>query len=328
MSQFWGSVQNERPAISTRRILNTTMQRVLLLAACGGILLGQIAPVRPLSVAPGAEGDIVLRISSPRGGDVIDILTGNPAVRVSVLLPDNRVLTKNNADNLDFVWESASAQDLPEQYTGLDKWMLRGTGQHSIIFLPERLRGGDFRFRIDARGVAGVTEASARHISLRDYSMGALRMLPNVRISGSVQLPARSKEGRLEFVLSHAERAAGAEAPELDIVVTDPRVRVSLQYPDGTVVSRQTAETQGIDWQQVMGWPPTSVPGEDPYGLGVLIMTAMMLPIDGTHHVIRFSNGIPQDGVYRIHLDAADSKTHSKARAMFLPAETIAEMLR
>jgi hypothetical protein len=129
-------------------------------------------------------------------------------------------------------------------------------------------------------------------------------------------------------VLSKAPRAAGAEAPELDIVVTDPRVHVSLQYPDGTIVSRQTAETQGIDWQPVIGWPPTSVPGEDPYGFGVQFMTAMMLPIDGTHHVIRFSNGIPQDGLYRIHLDAADTNTHSKARAMFLPPEAVAEMLR
>jgi hypothetical protein len=172
------------------------MQRILLLVAYGGIVLGQMAPVGRLNVAPGADGDIVLKISSPRGGDVIDILTSNPAVRVSVLLPDNRTLAKNNADNLDFAWESASEQDLPEQYTGLNRWMLRGTGQHAIIFLPERLRRGAFRLRIDARGVAGVTKASARYISLRDFAMSALRMLPNVRIRASVQVPGEVQGGK------------------------------------------------------------------------------------------------------------------------------------
>jgi hypothetical protein len=71
-----------------------------------------------------------------------------------------------------------------------------------------------------------------------------------------------------------------------------------------------------------------SVSGEDPFGFGVLIMMAMMLPLEGTHHVITFGNGIPQDGVYRMRIDAIDSKRLSQARAMFLPPEAIAEMLR
>jgi hypothetical protein len=303
------------------------MKHILLLAALGGTLLAQTASVKRMNVAPGTQGEILLMVSAPHAADMIDLLGSNPAIRLSVLLPDGRRLTANNADEMGFVWETASDQDLPDQYWALYPSMLHGAGQHTVIALPEKLKSGIFRIRIDARGVRGVTRVSATHIVFRDSYITALRRLPGVQISDSVGLRARSTDGRREFVLRRAARPEDAEAPEMDVVVTDPQVRVSLQYPDGTVVTRATAKARGLDWQ-VTGWPPTSVPGEDPLGLGVLFMAAMMLPLEGTHHVITFGNGIPQDGVYRIHLDAADSKRLSQARAMFLPSEAIAEMFK
>jgi hypothetical protein len=299
------------------------MKKIPILAAFGAALFGTVLFGTVLWGQTALAQSIPIAIPSPRGFDLIDILSAKPLNGLSILLPDGRTLTPENAEDLGFRWETVSDEEIPAPSDDLSNLMLPGAGQHTVIVLPAKLKGGDFEIRIDPQG-AETEIPAVRHVAVRDAFIKIFLRLPGIQISNLVQVAPLVKNEELKFELQAAKAGNDEALSVFDVVVTDPDVRVSLVCPDGSVVTEQTAG-MGFGVEKLIGWP-AEYSGEDEFGFGVAFLTLFMLPMDGVHHMIFFADGIPQEGIYRVVLDAAGASQASEARAMFLPSEALKAM--
>lgn len=282
----------------------------LVLLAFASVLLAQTRPEKQITVAPGAKGEIVLHFASPRLGHVIDILVSDPAVHITLVLPDGQELTAQNAKQLQYTWDTEPGDSDAKDF------LLNGAGQHVIIGLKKASPGGDYRIRVDAQGVRTETRVAVARIDPAEVIMATQRTIPGAKITKPVKLPAGSTSGQLALTLS---QSAGDSI--LDVAVTNPGVKVSLQLPDGTLVTQATAKAHGIEWTPAK-WPPEDEGGDD-YGFGLMFMMAMMLPVEGDHQLISFPGTALQSGQHLLRFDAAASRQESEARAMFLPMKGV-----
>jgi hypothetical protein len=283
------------------------MRLALTLAALSGLTMGQPRATSQITVAPGSQGEVLLRIAPPRQGDLIDILASDAAVRLTILLPDGRELTAENAESMGFSWTTDDASE----FEGFPKIFLAGAGQHTNVGSPEGLPVGELRIRVDAQGLVKTAHVAAVRVTIKEWVMASLRATPGVKIVESVELPARSTQGKIQFALRRTPEGA-----HLDVAVTDPSVKVSLQFPDGRSVTKEIAKSNGVHWS-VSKWPDVQCGGD--CGLGVLFMFFTMLPVEGLHQLISFEDGIPLNGNYVLRFDASASHRVSEASAMFIP---------
>jgi hypothetical protein len=279
------------------------MKQKIALAALAAMWIGHARAANQISVAPGSKGELQLRIAPPREADLIDILVSDPAVRLAVLLPDGRELTADNAEGMGFSWTDEG--DEPESFAAL---MVAGPGRHTLIGSPEGLPVGELKIGINAQDSIKMTRVAAIRVKAKDALMLFWRDTPGVKIVEPIKLPAGSRQGKIEFALKQTRQEA-----YMDVAVTDPKVKVSLQFPDGRLVTKETAEPNGLFWSR------TKWPDFEAFGPGVAVTLATMLPVEGLHQSISFENGIPQSGRYVLHFDASGSARASEASAMFIP---------
>jgi len=284
--------------------------------ALAAIAVAQTRPDKQVMLTAGTTAEIVLHISDPRQGDTIDILLSSPVVGVSVELPDGTELTSRNAEQLGYAWEIPSEQEVKDAENARTSLLLVGPGRHVDIGLPKTAPSGDYRIRLDARNLVESATVATVYIPFANTIIAAQRAIPGVKIAGPTKLVAGSKEVRLAMTWG---RSAGESL--LDVVVTDPQVRVSLQLPDGALVTRATAKIHGIEWVEVPvpKWPFEDKGGGDDFGFGSAVASGMILPIEGTHQLISFVGSALTSGRYVLRFDATRSARQSEATAMLLP---------
>lgn len=290
------------------------MRLALTLVALSGMTMGQPRATSEITVAPGSQGEVPLRIAPPRQWDVIDILASDAAVGLTILLPDGRELTAENSESMGFSWSTDDAS----KFEDFPKMFLAGAGQHTSVGSPEGLPIGELRIRVDARGLVKPAQVAAVRVTMKEWVMSSFRATPGVKIVESVTLPARSTQGKIQLALSRTPEGA-----YLDAAVTDPSVKVSLQFPDGRLVTKEIAESNGVHWS-LSKWPDVECGGD--CGIGTLFMFLTMLPIEGLHQLISFEDGISLTGNYVLRFDASASNRPSEASAMFIPG--VEELLR
>ncbi len=266
--------------------------------------MGQPRATSEITVAPGSQGEVLLRIAPPRQADLIDILASEAAVRLTIVLPDGRELTAENS-SMGFSWTT----DDPSEF--FPKVFLAGAGQHTNVGSPEGLPVGELRIRVDAQGLVKTAHVAAVRVTMKEWVTATLRATPGVKIVESVKLPARSTQGKIQFALSRTPEGA-----HLDVAVTDPSVKVSLQFPDGRLVTKELGESNGVHWS-LSKWPDVQCGGD--CGIGILFMIFTMLPIEGLHQLIAFEDGIPLSGNYVLRFDASAGNRASEANALFIP---------
>jgi hypothetical protein len=300
-----------------------TMAGLGCFIACAGLLSAQPKVPAQVTVPPGTQREIVLQVPAPQSWDVIDILTGtgNANLRISIVLPDGTEVAESNAEQLEIAWKTIPEQELNEAGDSVKRSLLSGPGPHTFVSFREKPLGGNYRIRFDARQAATPSRVAAMHIPISSLLMPELRAIPGIKITKTVRAPAGSAETRLSLALT-----AGTEDAVLDVALTDPRVDVSLRYPDGTVVNRQNAKANGVTWE-ISKWPPTGFDGDLGDIFGALFQTAMMLLVDGTHHLIFFEGGVRKSGRYTIQVNARGASRVSEVSAMFRPLGSLLKEL-
>jgi len=278
-----------------------------------GMLRGQPEVTKHVVVEPGEPQEVVVHVPPRQIGDFLDILTTGPKLNITLILPDGQSLTQTNAEKLGYPWDVYSKSRLEEMGFPPDT-LISGPGEHTLISIPEEAQSGDYRVGIDPGKADTASQAGIQLISFETFAMKAFSSIPGVKVTKPVRVRPGSTNTTLEFTL--AESTGNAE---LDIAPTDPRVKVSLRFPDGTRVSKNNAQAAGISWEATE-WPPRANPGDEWAGLGELFALASMLPIRGTHQFITFTGGVQQRGRYVIEVDARGVDRPSAIRAMFLPS--------
>jgi hypothetical protein len=134
-------------------------------------------------------------------------------------------------------------------------------------------------------------------IPIADILFAALRQTPGVKIVSPLKVPPGSQGTKLGLTLT---RSAGETV--IDVAPTDGREVVRMRLPDGTLVTKENAKEKGIAWDATAS-PPEDAGGDD-FGFAAMILTAMMLPVEGQHQLISFEQGLPQSGRYTIEVDA------------------------
>jgi hypothetical protein len=291
------------------------MKFYIVFAMGVSLLTAQTRVPTQLTIPAGTQKETLLQILAPRKGDMIDTLVGDANVRITVVLPDGREVTESNAKEFGVLWETVP----PEQMTAVDRnvtsLLLSGQGLHTVVEFRENPLTGDYRIRIDAKQATATSRVSIAYIPITSLLMKLLQDFPGVKITSTVRLAVGSTGTKLSLSLT-----AGTESAVIDIAPTDPRVSVTLRFPDGTIVNRENAKENGVAWR-LSNWPPSG-PSGDLFGFGAAMEGTMMLPVEGVHHQILFEKGVRKTGNYVIQVNASGSDRASEVTAMFLPLES------
>jgi hypothetical protein len=288
---------------------------------CSLLLWTETAGAESVTVAPGKQSDVIVAVSSPEYGDMIDILTrGGPNARVNFFLPDGRELTDNaleleqNGLSLGGFLQGHSEHVKPNVL----KFLLQGPGDHLILAFIDKAPEGNYRIQADNRNSTSpfrVEAALVRYVGIR---MDSLRRTPGVKIASAVKVPPASTGVKLSLVLTQS-----TEEAEIDIACTGDRVGIRLRLPDGTVISRENAQANGLEWSEFR-YPPDASGGDGFDGVFAAgFLELMSLPVNGMHYQIGFPMGVRKAGTYTVEADGRGSGTTAEVSAMFIPIRSV-----
>lgn len=280
------------------------------------LLAAQPSGAGAVSVGPGKQSDIVVDVRSPRVGDMIDLLSTNPngGAAVNFFLPDGRELTDEMAEQNGFMLSGLTEELLVRLDPSVRKALVRGPGDHLIWTLVDKPRGGNYRIRVDNRMATTPVHVEAAFVRIAGIILDSLRGTRGVIIANAVKVPPAAAGVELNLAL-----AQSTEESQIDVASTGDRIAIRLRLPDGTVVTRQNAQANGLEWQQLR-YPP-DIAGGDAFDTPFVaaFTQATMLPVDGLHYEIRFPAGVRQAGTYTVEADGRQSSTMAEVSAMFVP---------
>jgi hypothetical protein len=159
--------------------------------------------------------------------------------------------------------------------------------------------------------------ALVRSVGIR---MESLRSTPGANTSSVARDPPRSTGVKLSLTLTQSTAMA-----LIDVACTQDRVAISLRLPDRTVVNRENAQANGLDWQEFR-YPP-DLSGGGPFGapFAAAFIGSMTLPVDGMHYQIQFPSGVRQAGTYTVEADGRQSTATAEVSMMFVPVESVSQ---
>jgi hypothetical protein len=148
---------------------------LLTLLALPGMLAAQSSNDRTITVAPGTQADIVMSLSSPNAGDMLDVLSSvsDDSVDFHFFLPDGREITEDVLEQSGFALSGFRSADIGRLAPSLRKAMLTGTGDQFCLMFLEHPPEGDYRIRVDARMAKAPARVSARFIRAAEIHMDA-----------------------------------------------------------------------------------------------------------------------------------------------------------
>jgi hypothetical protein len=155
------------------------------LLALAGVLAAQPSGDKVVTVAPGAEADVVMSIHSPSAGDLLDVLSSvsDDSVTLHFFLPDGRELTEDVMEQSGFALSGFRSADIGRLEPALRKATLTGSGDQFFLMFLDRPPEGDYRIRVDARLAQAVVRVTARFIRGADLHLDDSRSRRGVTIA-------------------------------------------------------------------------------------------------------------------------------------------------
>jgi hypothetical protein len=236
--------------------------------------------------------EIRLEFSDTSPEDMLDVLVSSPKVKISLVLPDGSEVREEGVDPERLTWSRIDPADLA---TLLRKTpiLLPGSGTHIIItFLTDHPTGA-YKIRIDALQAAADSTIAVKRITAAEALMAVLRAMPGIRMTKSIPV-----QPRLKATSAHMTLPKGHQDDYLDVVVTDPLMKVRIILPDGHTIDASTAKGLGIEWK---------VGGLDQIE-GDSIIGVPLLPIKATHILVAFGSFQRPAGSYTIEADSRAAK--------------------
>ena len=241
---------------------------------------------------------LVLPVGSPPGpGDRIDVETSTGLLQVSISTPDGRVVTSATAESDGLTWDEARLRSPSDS---------ADTGKSVMLWFKAAAKPGEYIVHLASPALRQPATVSARFVRVRDEYDQMFKQLPEAQRLGPFVLDPSRRTAELAWVLTADENDT-----MLDVVVTDPAAKVGLTLPDGTIV---TPQSQGIAW-----WTGQSRDGFDASG-DFLSFSSLLLPREGTHHVITLP--IAFKGAYAVRVTLGTA-VRAEVEAMVLPLEKL-----
>jgi hypothetical protein len=161
-------------------------RHLFTLLALAGVLAAQPSGDKAVTVAPGAQEDVVMSIHSPSTGDLLDILSSvsDDSVTLHFFLPDGRELTEDVMERSGFALSGFRSADIGRLEPALRKATLTGSGDQFFLMFPDQAPEGEYRIRVDARLAKAAVRVTARFIRGVD-------LLDNSRPKRGVTLASR-----------------------------------------------------------------------------------------------------------------------------------------
>jgi len=264
----------------------------------------QMAGGKAVNVAPGQQADVVIRVDSPREGTMLYVEANLPRVTnvLSFFLPDGREMTDDVMLKEGFrrAWLGE-----PEDTKQPDSALVR-----LVMILPDTAPRGNYRIHVDNRTSKSLIQVKAHQAGPAEIILDAFRRKPGVQIVGPVKTPRGVRTARLSLVLKQS-----TEESLIDVAIGRAPAKIRLRLPDGRVITQDNAQENGMEWAQ-SSYPVAG--GGSLADTGAAIFAeAMMLPVNGVHYAIVFSNGVPQAGNYIVEADAPATEIS----AMFMTVE-------
>jgi len=155
---------------------------LLTLLALSSMLAAQSSNDHTMTVAPGAQADIVMSLSSPSAGDMLDVLSSvsDDSVDFHFFLPDGRELTEDVLEQSGFALSGFRSSDIGRLAPSLRNAMLAGTGDQFCLMFPGQPPEGNYRIRVDARRAKAPARVAARFIRAADIHMDDEKPAPAV----------------------------------------------------------------------------------------------------------------------------------------------------
>jgi hypothetical protein len=152
------------------------------LLALAGVVAAQPSSDSVVTVAAGAQADVLMSISSPRAGDLIDVLcsVSDDSVVLHFFLPDGRELTEDDMGEDGFALSGFRSADIGRLQPSFRRAVLTGTGDQFFLMFLDRPPEGNYRIQVDARAAKAPVRVTARFIRAADIPMDDARSKPTL----------------------------------------------------------------------------------------------------------------------------------------------------
>jgi hypothetical protein len=155
------------------------------LLALAGVAAAQPSSDRVVTVAAGAQADVLVSISSASAGDLIDVLSSvsDDSVVLHFFLPDGRELTEDDMEESGFALSAFRSSDIGRLQPRFRKAVLAGTGDQFFLMFLGRPPEGNYRIQVDARAAKAPVSVTARFIRTADIPVDQGRSKPAIMMA-------------------------------------------------------------------------------------------------------------------------------------------------
>jgi hypothetical protein len=285
---------------------------------CLFIFFAGLLVAQPSATIPaGGQAEIELVLSSPHIAPGIDILAnGGKNIDIEVVLADGTRVKHGEFERTGISFEELPIESIDEHVM---KCLIAGSGTHFVLGLAEAAPNGNYTLRIHNLDPTRAVAVRAQFCRIELVIDSLQRATKGIKIVGPLKGSSNARSVRLQLRLQRS-----SEESLIDVASTAERISVRLSFPDGTVVTKETAATRGVDWEELSYPLNLHEAGEDPFG--GFFAAAFMLslrPVFGSHHLITFPSGVPQEGIYRIEVDGPGTGPPFEVSVMFVPEDAL-----
>jgi len=261
----------------------------------------QPAPKFRATVKPGATSvSIAIPIRrAPVDGDTIQFQAPTLLLKATILTPDGRRITAENAEAAGFQW---SETPITPPIGSADD------GYLGTLFLRKTAPAGTYTIEFRSQNPA-TKSAVVSAAFVRDRPPVTGSALRDSKKLGRVTVTAPTSVRELRFTVARDQGGT-----MIDILVTHASARIRLTLPSGEVLTSESPARAGFEWKAT-----GNLSDFDEDGFSV---RPFLLAGPGMHHVIAVEN--PAPGAYVVRIErSASSPREISAQGVMVPVEQI-----
>lgn len=247
-------------------------------------------------------GKLALPIAeTPASGDRIVISTDTSLLKITVVTPDGQRINSADAEATGTNWSETPSRapigSTDGEYTAILSFRRPGTqGTYTIEFTA-------------ARVLPRPAQVATWFVSERGQYDRLISQIADVRRLGPVSLDAAQRTRELTWSFTADEGVT-----LIDIVVSDPSVKLQLTLPSGERVASTSPKGSGFEWKTVSSREEFDPPGS------IFGLSGFLLPRQGTHQVITLEKA--SKGNYTIRIEGGGAMA-SGVEGVVLPLEKL-----
>jgi hypothetical protein len=238
---------------------------------------------------------VVTVAEPPAPKDFIETTVSTSAVTTTLILPNGRKITAENAESEGFSWSQGFDGPAP---LGSEDY-----GQSVAITFRKRAPSGRYTFEFAFKQLRQSAKVKAHFTSRMSDYLAVLRAAPGAQLSKPAPF---SPSARVTIDLPKEE-----EDLIFDVVVPDANTEVVLVLPDGRKLRRSDAKKPDVNWK---------IETHPEEGL----LNEIYPPLEGTQQIIGFKRAAK--GRYEIHA-APKTATKGEMTVAVLPMNALAQAI-